>query len=299
VINKEYLYSEIFDSIQGEGTYTGVHTLWLRFFMCNLQCNGFGQIDPTKPETYELPFQEYDLSKVKRVEDLPVWDKGCDSSYTWSKRFKHLMSKGTPKQIAERIIDTAKTDTNPDGLFKHPISKQKSDMCFTGGEPLTANGQTASINILKYFNDIINLPRSVTYETNGTRVINNDFIEFWKNTNYYELFFSVSPKLWTVAGEPRQKAILPEVVATYYKLSTKGHLKFVLGSKQEQWDEMEEVLQMYRDVGIDYPVYIMPVGAREEEQVESAGKIAEMAYKRGYNVSARVHVYLFGNAIGT
>ena len=43
---KEYLYSEIFKSIQGEGTYTGVHTLWLRFFMCNLQCNGFGQLDP-------------------------------------------------------------------------------------------------------------------------------------------------------------------------------------------------------------------------------------------------------------
>lgn len=298
-MDKEYLYSEIFDSIQGEGTYTGVHTLWLRFFMCNLQCNGFGQIDPTNPETYELPFLNYDLSKVKRVEDLPVWDKGCDSSYTWSKKYKHLMNKGTPTEMAQRIMDIAKTESNPDGLFKHPISKQKSDMCFTGGEPLTANGQTASINILKYFNNIINFPRSVTYETNGTRKINNDFIEFWKSNNYYELFFSVSPKLWTVAGEKREKAILPEIVGTYYNLSTKGHLKFVLGSKQEQWDEMEEVLQLYRDIGIDYPVYIMPVGAREEEQVESAGKIAEMAFKRGYNVSARVHVYLFGNAIGT
>ena len=297
--DKEYLYSEIFDSIQGEGTYTGVHTLWLRFFMCNLQCNGFGQIDPTNPDTYELPFQHYDLSKVKRIEELPVWVTGCDSSYTWSKKYKHLMSKGTPIEIAKRIMEVAKTETNPEGLFKHPISKQKSDMCFTGGEPLTANGQTASINILNYFNDIINFPRSVTYETNGTRKINDDFIEFWKNTNYYELFFSVSPKLWTVAGETRQKAIKPEIVSTYYNLSTKGHLKFVLGSKQEQWDEMEEVLQLYRDVGVDYPVYIMPVGAREEEQVESAGKVAEMAFKRGYNVSARVHVYLFGNAIGT
>jgi len=54
---KEYLYSEIFDSIQGEGTYTGVHTLWLRFFLCNLQCNGFGQIDPTDTSTYELPLR--------------------------------------------------------------------------------------------------------------------------------------------------------------------------------------------------------------------------------------------------
>ena len=43
----------------------------------------------------------------------------------------------------------------------------------------------------------------------------------------------------------------------------------------------------------------MPTGAREEEQVATAGQVAEKAFKKGYNVAARVHVYLFGNAIGT
>jgi hypothetical protein len=43
----------------------------------------------------------------------------------------------------------------------------------------------------------------------------------------------------------------------------------------------------------------MPTGAREEEQTAGAGKVAEKAFQRGYNVAARVHVYLFGNAIGT
>jgi hypothetical protein len=43
----------------------------------------------------------------------------------------------------------------------------------------------------------------------------------------------------------------------------------------------------------------MPTGAREEEQTATAGKVAEKAFKKGYNVAARVHVYLFGNAIGT
>ena len=37
----------------------------------------------------------------------------------------------------------------------------------------------------------------------------------------------------------------------------------------------------------------------EEDQKEFAGQVANMAIERGYNVSARVHVYLFGNAIGT
>ena len=35
------------------------------------------------------------------------------------------------------------------------------------------------------------------------------------------------------------------------------------------------------------------------EQTATAGKVAEKAFKKGYNVAARVHVYLFGNAIGT
>ena len=36
-----------------------------------------------------------------------------------------------------------------------------------------------------------------------------------------------------------------------------------------------------------------------EEQEEGAGKVAAMAFERGYNVSGRLHCYLFGNAIGT
>ena len=43
----------------------------------------------------------------------------------------------------------------------------------------------------------------------------------------------------------------------------------------------------------------MPTGARSEEQEATAGSVAQKAFQRGYNVAARVHVYLFGNAIGT
>ena len=296
---KKYLYSEIFDSIQGEGTYTGVHTLWLRFFLCNLQCNGFGQMFPTKPETYELPFEDFDATSVNRVEDLPVWDKGCDSSYTWSKKFKHLMGQKTPRELCDKVSEYATNETNPEGKFLHPISKMKSHMCFTGGEPLMVTGQWCSVDMLRHFYEDDNIPGSVTYETNGTQKLRDEFKRFWKEEAKNELFFSLSPKLWSVAGEKRDKAIKPELVGEYRELSDKGHLKFVMGSEQQQWDEMEEVIELFRHEGVDYPVYIMPVGAREEEQVDTAGKVAEIAFKRGYHVSARVHVYLFGNAIGT
>jgi 6-pyruvoyltetrahydropterin 2'-reductase len=297
-VEKKFYYSEIFHSIQGEGHYTGVPTAWIRFFLCNLQCNGFGQVDPTNPDTYELPFENFDVSTVKRVEDLPVWDKGCDSSYTWAKKFKDLMGQETPTAMAHKIVDIMKSDSNPEGLFLHPVSKQKQHLCFTGGEPLMVTGQTASVGIYKELERLGNLPSSMTFETNGTQKLREPFID-WASSIDEEVFFSCSPKLFTVSGEKSEKAIRPDIVSDYMKASPKGQLKFVVGAQDREWEEMETVVEKFRDVGVDWPVWIMPTGARSEEQTATAGKVAEKAFKRGYNVAARVHVYLFGNAIGT
>jgi 7-carboxy-7-deazaguanine synthase len=297
-IEKKYYYSEIFYSIQGEGHYTGVPTAWLRFFLCNLQCNGFGQINPTDPGTYELPFEEFDTSTVSRVEDLPVWDKGCDSSYTWSKKFKHLMGQKTAIELANQIVDTIKTDSNPKGLFLHPLSGQHQHLCFTGGEPLMKHAQEAVVGILKELHKQKNLPGSITFETNGTQELTDDFVKYMTAIDP-EIFFSISPKLWTVAGEKASKAIRPQNIVEYLSVSPHGQLKFVVGNRDEQWTEMESVITQFRDVGVDLPVWVMPVGAREEEQNATAGDVARRAFQRGYNVAARVHVHLFGNAIGT
>ena len=297
-IEKKYYYSEIFYSIQGEGHYTGVPTAWLRFFLCNLQCNGFGQINPTDPGTYELPFEEFDTSTVSRVEDLPVWDKGCDSSYTWSKKFKHLMGQKTAIELANQIVDTIKTDSNPKGLFLHPLSGQHQHLCFTGGEPLMKHAQEAVVGILKELHKQKNLPGSITFETNGTQELTDDFVKYMTAIDP-EIFFSISPKLWTVAGEKASKAIKPENIVEYLSISPHGQLKFVVGNRDEQWTEMESVIKQFRDVGVELPVWVMPVGAREEEQNATAGDVAKRAFQRGYNVAARVHVHLFGNAIGT
>ena len=295
---RKYYYSEIFYSIQGEGHYTGVPTAWIRFFLCNLQCNGFGQIDPTNPDTYDLPFLDYDVSKIKRVEDLPVWEKGCDSSYTWAKKYKHLMGQETPQVLANKIVDVLKNEDNPEGKFLHPVSKQHQHLCITGGEPLMPTGQEATIGIYRELQKQDNLPSSMTFETNGTQMLKPNFIDWVKEIDT-EIFFSCSPKLFTVSGEESKKAIKPEVVAEYRKLSSKGQLKFVVGDKDREWNEMEEALEKFRSAGVDWPVWIMPVGAREEEQSATAGEVAQKAFRRGYNVAARVYVYLFGNAIGT
>lgn len=295
-----YQYSETFYSIQGEGNYTGIPTAWLRFFLCNLQCDGFMQDDPTDPSTYDLPYLDIDPENYEKLEDLPVFEKGCDSSYSWSKKFKNLQRSGTAEDIAHTIVDMLKNETNPKGLFRHPNGTHQH-MCFTGGEPLMKHGQKAVPEILEVLKNLdCNTPKSVTFETNGTQPLTAEFIDFFNNRGRWddELFWSISPKLETVSGEKKSKAIKPDILKTYRMLSKHGQLKFVMGSEERQWEEMEDVLADLRRVGIDYPVWIMPVGALAEQQEESAGVIAEKAFKRGYNVSARVHCYLWGNLIG-
>jgi organic radical activating enzyme len=223
------------------------------------------------------------------------------------------MAKETGAVIAQKVIDSMKNEHNPEGWFRHPKSKQHQHFCITGGEPLMPHAQQGFIDIYRTMRDLpggpiretkfnasSNLPASVTWETNGTQKLTQQFKDLVGSDLFMpEAFFSVSPKLWTVAGEKREKAIRPEVVAEYYQLSNKGQLKFVVGQTQQEWDELDEVIELFREAGVGYPVWIMPTGAREEEQQATAGDVARMAFQRGYNVSGRMHVYLFGNAIGT
>ncbi len=306
-MTKPIRYSEIFHSIQGEGHYTGVPTAWVRFFLCNLQCNGFGQKDPTNPDSYVLPYKDLDVSTYKTMEELPVFEYGCDSSYSWAAKFKHLAHTGTAEDMAVRIRLSMVHERNPLGLFKHG----DQHLCFTGGEPLMKQSQEAIIDIVKVFAVENNLPSSITFETNGTQELTDAFRDFFADLHVArgfagpELFFSVSPKLYSVSGEKSDKAIKPEVVAKYMTgvsgmSNVTGQLKFVCNGTPESWIELEEVLTLFRKAGIDWPVWIMPVGAtRESQETSTVGDIAREAFKRGYRVAARVHTYLWGNQIGT
>jgi len=294
----EHLYSEIFHSIQGEGFYTGFPTLWLRLWACNLQCSGFGQKCPTDPSTYKLPYKDIDPSKFNRLEDLPVFEFGCDSSYSWSRKFKHLQHKGTSKEIYNKLIECMMKDSpNHHGLVKD------NHLCFTGGEPMLKHNQEAIIDVMRQFMEERNVPPSITIETNGTQDLAFEegfvtMIDDYVDNCGGELFWSVSPKLHTVSGEKSEKAIKPEFVENYYDLSKNGQLKFVATNTKECWEEIEHVIGSFRRHGINFPVWIMPVSATKEGQEAVAGEIATQALKRGYKVSARVHCYLWGNVVG-
>ena len=289
-------YSETFYSAQGEGQYTGIPSLWMRFFLCNLQCDGFGQTDPTNPDTYELPYEKLDLTDITDVMQLPVFDKGCDSSYTWSKRYKHLMTDRTVTQAVDEL-----TALLPHGKFQHPDTKQWVHMVFTGGEPMLKNTQPGMIAILNEFKERGNMPKNVTIETNGTKPITPELREYilnYKSWHNAEWMWSISPKLWSTAGEKPKKAIQPDVVGSYANVSERGQLKYVVNGSAESWAEVEHNTQLFREAGCNFPVWIMGIGGTYEGLTETEASIADEAIQRGYNYTTRAHVHIYGNAIG-
>jgi 7-carboxy-7-deazaguanine synthase len=291
---KKYRYSEIFgQTFQGEGAYTGRPTAWLRVWGCNFECAGFGQEQPDKPETYDLDYLKIDPSEYKSMEALPVFHRGCDSSYSWAQKFGHLAHKSTAAEICDKIEAVL-----PGGKFLHPESKQWHHMAFTGGEPMMS--QTAVVDVMQNFEARLNTPKFVTFETNGTQKPREPFQKYfdWHAGSYAgELFWSVSPKLY-LSGELWSNAIKPEVLAEYKKISDHGQLKFVSNGSDRSWDEVKRATEAYREAGINWDVWIMPVGADREMQESHQAKIAEQAVERGYSVSARVHTWVFGNVIG-
>lgn len=292
---KKYRYSEIFRSIQGEGQYTGVPTVWFRTWGCNFECKGFGANNPSEVDVNDLPYMTIKLDDIKKMDDLPVFEFGCDSSYSWSKRFQHLSHQKTAEDIAEEIMCLL-----PEKQFTHPQTNLDYHLAFTGGEPMMS--QSAIVNIMNSFrlSERGTLPRNITIETNGTQKPRDNFKELFSNNGIFfgELFWSCSPKL-SASGEKWEDAIKPDIIREYYNISDQGQLKYVVDGSDKCWREVEDATKLYRDSGVTFPVWIMPVGATLEEQEAIQETITLQAIELGYNVSPRVHAWIFGNKLGT
>jgi organic radical activating enzyme len=291
-------YSEIFASFQGEGPYAGIPCLWVRFFGCNLECNGFGQKDPLD-ENPELPYKTVDISSIKKIEDLPVFNKGCDSSYSWSNRFKHLAPKATAQEIVDKLVSLGVErfgleESAKETFFSHPKTKQDVYLVFTGGEPMLWQSQMVEIlkEIAKRFSTI---PK-VTIETNGTKELEPEFKNFLHDWYHDNFIFSVSPKLRNTSGE--KDAIKPEVLKSYQQYN--GYFKFVCNCSEKSWEELENVLSEVYIEDSNWSIWVMPVGAvKEDQEGPDVAVIVDEAMRRGYRVATRNHVHVYGNVIGS
>ena len=278
--------AELFYSIQGEGRYMGVPSVFLRTFGCNFTCDGFGM--PRGEQSKERDFIAADIKKFFKYQDLPLVSTGCDSYASWDPRFKDLSPMLTTDAIVDRIMEII-----PHGEWKD------EHLVITGGEPL--------LGWQRAYPDLLRHPKmaglkEITFETNGTQKLTEEFKEYlveWQMPNMdfaREVTFSVSAKL-PCSGEKWEEAILPEVVCEYEGFGT-AYLKFVIANEQD-FADAECAIAAYRKAGFKGHVYLMPVGGVESVYAMNNKNVAILAMKNGLRYSDRLQVPLFKNEWGT
>ena len=276
--------SELFYSIQGEGKYMGVPSVFLRTYGCNFTCGGFGM--PKGEQSLERITIAVNAENYTDYKSLPLVSTGCDSYASWDPAFKHLSPMLDTDTIANSIVDTL-----PRGRW------MDEHLVITGGEPLLG-WQRAYPDLLSH--EKMKSLKELTFETNGTQTITAEFGNYlrdWLRMRAKDsITFSVSPKL-SISGEKWEEAICPDVVSQYKQYGF-VYLKFVVATKEDV-KEAEQAVDEYRKRGFTGPVYLMPCGGVESLYNLNARNVAIEAMNRGWRYSDRLQVPLFKNLWGT
>ena len=278
--------AELFYSIQGEGRYMGVPSVFLRTFGCNFKCAGFGMPrGETSHEATDIAATHTMIESFQKYEELPLVSTGCDSYASWMPEFKDLSPMLTSEAIADRIMEILPQD-----------HWKEEHLVITGGEPL--------LGWQRAYPDLINNTKmrdlkEITFETNGTQKLTPEFKGFlakWNSVVGRELTFSVSAKL-PASGEPWKDAIKPAVVCDYENYGT-AYLKFVIATEQD-FEDAQRATAEFREAGFTGHVYLMPVGGVESVYTLNNKTVAIMAMNAGLRYSDRLQVPLFKNEWGT
>jgi len=279
--------AELFYSIQGEGRYMGVPSVFLRTFGCNFKCAGFGMPrGKLSDEAEEIGYTHKLIKSFQKYEELPLVSTGCDSYASWHPDFKELSPMLTSEAIVDRIMEMLPQNYWVD-----------EHLVITGGEPL--------LGWQRAYPELLNHPKmsgltEITFETNGTQKLSTEFKEYladWAfGSDEREITFSVSAKL-PASGEKWEEAICPKIVCEYEQVGT-AYLKFVVATEADIADA-ECAVGAFRSAGFKGHVYLMPVGGVESVYTLNAKNVALAAMKRGWRYSDRLQVPLFKNEWGT
>src|SRR5210317_818871 len=189
-------YSEAFYSVQGEGKFVGVPSVFLRTFGCNFRCMNFGlgRDEPSRavktqnkirhnPEVAELIAKDVH-NTTEKFEDLPIIHTGCDTYASIYPEFKDFNKLAEVDEVVDHLISLL-----PEGKWTQD-NGQDIHLILTGGEPLLA-WQRLYVELFEHpkMRDL----KNVTFETNTTQTLHNDFYEYLSNQERFTVTWSCSP----------------------------------------------------------------------------------------------------------
>lgn len=191
----------------------------------------------------------------------------CDTRYAWdwtqydSRQEMHPM---TVDQVFDKLVGMA---------VHYPNGR---NLVISGGEPMLQ--QKALYQLTKRLHEA---KWHTEIETAGTiPPLSTEIVKHW----------TVSPKLTT--SHNKRATIIPEALARL-NMAPSRCFKFVVTAVSD-YDEIDGLVAAF---GLK-PVYIMPEGTAEPQLTQHLQAITEGALQRGYNLTTRLHITLYGKRRG-
>lgn len=207
----------------------------------------------------------------------------CDTPYTWA-----FTEEKASKMNKPRVFDreSYQTEMTPAEVMNKlhalwPIYDKPTIIVISGGEPLMQQTDLVVLSAM-----LRGRGHEVQVETAGT-------IKPTPELNLNTTQYNVSPKL-EHSGNRESMRYKPDVLRQFVQTG-KAWFKYVMTTTED----FAEIDRQIKEVGIPANrVMVMPEGTSPKRTMEVGRKIIDGALERGYGLSFRTHVLLWGDRRG-
>jgi 7-carboxy-7-deazaguanine synthase len=205
--------------------------------------------------------------------------KWCDTAYTWAfTDDKAARTESGRKYNKFEEIKNMNTEDVISILMSQWNMAIPTMIVFSGGEPLMQAAQLEDLAV-----ELGSMGHEVHFETAGTIIPT-------EKLNYHVTQYNVSPKL-KHSGNLLGKRYKPDVLR-WFADNDKSWFKFVVRNRSD----FNEIDTIVGECSIpDDRVMVMPEGTTAADISDGASSIVDKALERGWGLSLRQHVILWGD----